>query len=1504
MSDDEDLIDRLEKETLKTKKEAEEEEPDYDIEGELAGKDGEGSDDEGKKDDAANKDWKKASVEEVFERFDEDTSGFIDFDEFKLMLPELGVNISEAKALKYFRQCDTDGSGEIGLEELRVAMYLVDPNSGNTVGFKPNSILSPKDAFDMYDEDGSGNLDEDEFSLALEYMEMPVDDAKLEFLFHQADADGSGTVEYHEFKKIWIDLCNPRKELEKRDVAVPLFMTPWALKQKLAEVIDEEEDKEAHAVASAEAWRKHQINLKQKKIDVAAALARSRVELGNALDVAGQTYLFGSGTRGQFLSDAIRPGQVFDGFQQVDDAFKFRVAPNGPPQKTKPGKISDELAKLGARHVYGSTTEKKAVIKEDPDASAFDDIFCAPHCSTLWGRGVTEVGIGENTCFAVNKFGEIFGWGGRKHLWEKILPGSRWARENRGEMTHRSQVLLGVKGRLPWLAQETVRERAREKRHLDKLEEDDKLSAEDLLYKKLKTVTEYMGVFKPPPGTAKDKVKYMRDNVLPNLSGKAMCFALEVRGHLSLTKNKNNEEMCFFLYDDLKFELKMIGPSEQKRIKQIEMEALDFRTHNNREKADKFIGEIRMVWDILGEKQKEAKERHARRKYTREKNAYLKLERRYKLWRKREAEGDEDNAEATERGGGRVVVGGITARGPGPTITPLGGRCFSIGVGAHHVSAVHHTGDVYAWGDSTFGRLGIPCDDVDPNARVERTVPTLVTGIRGRKVTKVAAGYSHNVAVADGGQMYVWGGAASGKLGIGPIAQEFESYVQYPIPLPLPGDRRVRSISCGNSHSAAACISGELFVWGSGDGGRLGLGLGQGTKIHPRPTLVEYLVGMDVHVNLVACGSAHTIISLDIHVRTRGKGHAKITEYTGGEVLQCGAAAALGKFCPKFEVISSMKRKPVKSIACGNNHSCAVTVYGEVYSWGSNAHGCSGHPNYVRFNDQPTVIRCLFVSSKSLGLDKPSDQSSVYNKRLPILANNGDISGDGEEKCIHTQMDQNPWWEVDLGRLAVIHTIDLWNREDVPADPSLGADYFSRRLFPCWIMVSESPFEKTTGGANLSNSFSASVARKKFTAVKRRTTWLLPVNTIGRYVRVQLESTNYLHFAQLEIFGNWGTAKSVGPASSVFCGFQNTAVVIDVEEDPEEIELCYKRAVQADPYNAHILRQYKEYYNHYDTFGENISSKVRCLTCRGGVKCEMCILRQSWPVEKCEGYVKRAPGGRILRLHEICKLILDDPIKAVKWHKRKKKKKGIFGIGGIEKAEYEDDDEEGNSTEKGEERSLAQKLLEEDEAQLLDAGKLNEDDIDLLLEDSVDEHSEADEEELKAIKDEIEAKSHAHSDPLKGGLLALGDKIHLPGVLLKGGQGDDVAPLPKASGATRFFSRLFGRGSKVKSNLASLPAASTDDYKEGTNGKLKSNGEEMKESKLETVIEEGNDDDVSQESARSKGSNRSQRSTGSNRSRRSARSHGSARSNASQHSKSSSKLSTNSSDMKTKEGKK
>lgn len=44
---------------------------------------------------------------------------------------------------------DPDGSGEIDFEEFKVALFAVDPDSGNPVGFTPNALLSPLDAFEV-----------------------------------------------------------------------------------------------------------------------------------------------------------------------------------------------------------------------------------------------------------------------------------------------------------------------------------------------------------------------------------------------------------------------------------------------------------------------------------------------------------------------------------------------------------------------------------------------------------------------------------------------------------------------------------------------------------------------------------------------------------------------------------------------------------------------------------------------------------------------------------------------------------------------------------------------------------------------------------------------------------------------------------------------------------------------------------------------------------------------------------------------------------------------------------------------------------------------------------------------------------------------------------------------------------------------------------------------------------------------------------------------------------
>ena len=64
---------------------------------------------------------------DIFTLFDEDDSGLVSFEEFRKILPFLDLEISDAKAFRYFRLCDTDGSGEIDIDEFKVALFICDP---------------------------------------------------------------------------------------------------------------------------------------------------------------------------------------------------------------------------------------------------------------------------------------------------------------------------------------------------------------------------------------------------------------------------------------------------------------------------------------------------------------------------------------------------------------------------------------------------------------------------------------------------------------------------------------------------------------------------------------------------------------------------------------------------------------------------------------------------------------------------------------------------------------------------------------------------------------------------------------------------------------------------------------------------------------------------------------------------------------------------------------------------------------------------------------------------------------------------------------------------------------------------------------------------------------------------------------------------------------------------------------------------------------------------------
>ena len=86
--------------------------------------------------------------------------------------------------------------------------------------------------------------------------EREIDSARLAFL--EYDKDGSGSIDYDEFRHVWAIVANVRQELANRGQKFSKFVPTYILRRRLKKILDEEEDRESEALAHAKAWKKYQ----------------------------------------------------------------------------------------------------------------------------------------------------------------------------------------------------------------------------------------------------------------------------------------------------------------------------------------------------------------------------------------------------------------------------------------------------------------------------------------------------------------------------------------------------------------------------------------------------------------------------------------------------------------------------------------------------------------------------------------------------------------------------------------------------------------------------------------------------------------------------------------------------------------------------------------------------------------------------------------------------------------------------------------------------------------------------------------------------------------------------------------------------------------------------------------------------------------------------------------------------------------------------------------------
>lgn len=147
----------------------------------------------------------------------------------------------------------------------------------------------------------------------------------------------------------------------------------------------------------------------------------------------------------------------------------------------------------------------------------------------------------------------------------------------------------------------------------------------------------------------------------------------------------------------------------------------------------------------------------------------------------------------------------------------------------------------------------------------------------------------------------------------------------------------------------------------------------------------------------------------------------------------------------------------------------------------------------------PTNVALGGVAQQSSTLNIPVDLGAAK-------AIDGNVNGNfGALSLTHTDFDNQPWWEVDLGTRFSISDINVFNREDC----------CSGSLSNFYVLVSEVPF----GAATLDELLAGSnVATVQVAGVGGRPS-VVGANATGRYVRVQLPVAGHLQLAEVEVWG-------------------------------------------------------------------------------------------------------------------------------------------------------------------------------------------------------------------------------------------------------------------------------------------------------------------------------------------------------------------------------------------------
>lgn len=186
-------------------------------------------------------------------------------------------------------------------------------------------------------------------------------------------------------------------------------------------------------------------------------------------------------------------------------------------------------------------------------------------------------------------------------------------------------------------------------------------------------------------------------------------------------------------------------------------------------------------------------------------------------------------------GSGRLGLGDTHDRAFACHVEAIQGiQIEAVFCGVSHSMAVASTGAAYTWGNNESGQ----CGHGGSVASVAVLSPRVVEGLKGVRVTAMAGGWAHTLALTRCGQVFSFGGGYKGGcmgeappvrgISAAPTTEGRLNEQDFAAPTKVCegglSSARVTAIASGWDHCMAITDDGSLFTWGSGRGGQLGHG--------------------------------------------------------------------------------------------------------------------------------------------------------------------------------------------------------------------------------------------------------------------------------------------------------------------------------------------------------------------------------------------------------------------------------------------------------------------------------------------------------------------------------------------------------------------------------------------------------------------------------------------------------------------------------------------------------